>query len=38
MEALDNFAKKQTRVYMFMPNLIGNINFKYLLIYKKINN
>jgi len=26
MEALDNFAKKQTRVYMFMPNLIGNIN------------
>jgi CDP-diacylglycerol--inositol 3-phosphatidyltransferase len=23
MEALDNFAKKQTRVYMFMPNLIG---------------
>jgi len=23
MEAIDNFAKKQTRVYMFMPNLIG---------------
>jgi len=23
MKAIDNFAKKQTRVYMFMPNLIG---------------
>jgi len=38
MEAIDNFAKKQTRVYMFMPNLIGKYIFKIHRNNKNINN